>query len=121
MTRALALAVLLAAAPALAADAKADAPQTEDQKTFYALGVWLGERVTVFNLNPSELKWVSAGLRDAATGQKSQVDLKVYSPKINELAQSRMAVVAEKRKGQEQAYLEKAAKEPGVEKTTLPR
>ena len=57
---------LLTAAPALAADAAAtSALKTEDQKTLYAVGVWLGGRVGPLGLKESELKFVTMGLKDS--------------------------------------------------------
>jgi FKBP-type peptidyl-prolyl cis-trans isomerase FkpA len=76
---------------------------TDEQKTFYALGLLLGENVQVFDLKPEELAIVKAGLTDAITGAKPQVDLDTFGPKVNDLAKKRAAAGAEdtKRKGQE--------------------
>lgn len=108
---------LLTAAPARAAEPAAGL-KTEDQKTLYAVGVWLGGRVGPLGLKESELKYVSMGLKDSVLGRKPQIDLNSYMPKINELAQKRMTVKAVEQKKKDKPFLDKAAKEPGA--ATLP-
>ena len=90
---------------------------TEEQKTLYALGLLLGRNVKTLSLTPQELELVKAGLNDAATGAKPQVEIETYGPKVNELAQQRAAASAEgiKKKGQE--FADNAAKEKGATKT----
>jgi FKBP-type peptidyl-prolyl cis-trans isomerase FkpA len=88
----------------------AGAPQTEEQKTVYALGLLLGRNVASLGLTPEELAMVQKGLQDAATGQKPQVELETYGPLVQKMAQGRIAA-----KGQ--AYLDKCAQEPGAVKT----
>src|SRR5512145_1817260 len=83
-----------------------DAPKTEDQKAFYALGVHLNKQLSVFDLTPEELKLVQQGMSDASAVQK-----------LGELAQSRMAKATEKQKAQAKPFLEKAAQEKGAQKT----
>ena len=63
--------------------------ETEDQKTLYALGLLLGRNIKPFALKPEELAIVKAGLTDAVTDAKPQVELETYGPKVNELAQKR--------------------------------
>src|SRR5688572_18170552 len=93
-------ALLLAAFMAAPLDA-AEAPKSEPAKveapkkastedTLYALGLWLAQKVSVFNLTSTELKTVEAGLRDGVLGKKPKVDLNEVGPKINELAESRL-------------------------------
>jgi len=91
--------------------------ETEDQKTFYALGLLLGGNVKVFALKPEELALVKAGLTDAVTDTKPQVELDTYGPKVNEMAQKRAAAGVDeaKRKGQE--FADKVSKEKDATKT----
>ncbi len=112
------LAVLPAAAEeAPAAPAKAaPAIETEEQKTLYALGVWLSNRVAQLNLRESELPYVEAGLADGVAGREKKVDLKVYGPKIDELAKSRSEAAAGPEKRAGAAFAEKMAAEPGAVK-----
>ena len=92
------------------------APQTEEQKTMYALGRAMGRSVQVFELTPEELEFVKQGLADQATNKPSDISIETYGPKIQELARSRSTKRAEKEKVAGAALLEKAAKEPGAEK-----
>jgi FKBP-type peptidyl-prolyl cis-trans isomerase FkpA len=101
--------------------AASDAPKKEDpaekNKTLYALGLSIGKSLAVFNLSKEEVEQVKKGLTDQVTGQKSQVDLDTYGPKIQELARSRASVKTEAEKKKSVAFLDKSAKEPGVQKT----
>jgi FKBP-type peptidyl-prolyl cis-trans isomerase FkpA len=74
---------------------------TDEQKTFYALGLLLGDNVKVFDLKPEELAIVKAGMSDAVTGAKPQVDIDTFGPKVNDLAKKRASAGREdaKRKG----------------------
>lgn len=90
---------------------------TEQDKTLYALGMAIGNNVHGFHLSEAELAIVAAGFNDAAMGKKGQVDLQTYGPKIQALAQSRMAAAAGEEKKASQAFLDKMAKEPGAEKS----
>lgn len=96
----------------------ASAPKldTDDQKTLYALGLLLGGNIKSFALTPEELNIVKAGITDAATNAKPQVDLETYGPKVNELAAKKAAAVAdgEKKKGQE--FADKVAAEKDAKK-----
>src|SRR5438132_13379367 len=87
---------------------------TEDQKTLYALGMLLGKNIKPFALKPEELAIVKAGLTDAVTDRKQQIEIETYGSKVNELAQKRAADGAEdvKKKGQE--VLERVKKEKEV-------
>jgi FKBP-type peptidyl-prolyl cis-trans isomerase FkpA len=98
--------------------------ETEDQKTLYALGLFLGQNIKPFGLTPDELAIVKAGLTDTATGAKPQVDLQTYGPHVTELARKRESSAAEeakkgaeeaKKKGQECA--DNVAKEKNATKT----
>lgn len=120
---ALALAASLSAS---AADTKAAAPtaaaadasglQTEDQKTLYALGIWVSQRVAPFALSADDLKYVQQGMTDGVLGNKPKVDLDAYGDKLNELAGSRMKVKAEANKKAGADLAAKAAKEKGAKK-----
>jgi FKBP-type peptidyl-prolyl cis-trans isomerase len=81
MTTTALLLLALAAAPAAA-----PAEMTERQKTLYALGVSAADSFKVFELKPEDVAVVQRGLSDALLGKKLKVDMKVYRPKVNELA-----------------------------------
>ena len=103
-----------------AASGSAEAPVTDEQKTFYTLGFYMGHNATQLSLSPNELKWVTAGFRDAASGKQSATDLKELSAKVNAMAKGRIEAKLEKeskkRKEEEKPFLEKAAAESGAKK-----
>ena len=105
------------AQPAASPSAAAGALQTEDQKTVYALGLILGKNVERLSLTPEELALVQKGLQDAATGKKPEVELEVYGPRVQQLAQTRMAAGAKMAQEKGQAFLDNASKEQGAVKT----
>jgi FKBP-type peptidyl-prolyl cis-trans isomerase FkpA len=71
--------------------------ETDEQKTFYALGLLLGGDVKVFDLKPEELAIVKAGMSDAVTGVKPQVDLDTFGPKVKRPGVRRQSGSAEGR------------------------
>ena len=81
--------------PAASATPKLD---NDDQKTLYALGLLVGRNIKPFALNADELAIVKAGLTDAVTNAKPQVEIETYGPKVNELAQKRAAAGADEAK-----------------------
>src|SRR3954469_16802928 len=93
--------------------AAAQAPklETEDQKTLYALGLLLGTNIKPFSLTPDEVAIVKAGLGDAVTNAKPQVDLNTYGPKVNELAEKRASAGAGDAKTKGQEFADKVSKE----------
>jgi FKBP-type peptidyl-prolyl cis-trans isomerase FkpA len=91
--------------------------KTDEDKTFYALGLALGPQLAPFNLTAAELDLVKAGLSDAVLNKEKQVDLKAYMPKIQALAHGRASAAAAEEKKAGQAFLEKAAAEKGATKT----
>jgi FKBP-type peptidyl-prolyl cis-trans isomerase FkpA len=109
-----ALTAALLAAPLAA---RAQALNTEDDKTLYAIGYIEGQRMAVLNLKPNEAKVVEEGFRDATTGTKAKVDVEQRRDAINKLAQARQAAGAEKEKGAAKDFLAKAAQEKGAQKT----
>jgi FKBP-type peptidyl-prolyl cis-trans isomerase FkpA len=107
------LASLLLALPAFAQQA----PETEEQKTLYAIGLIVARQLGVFNLAPGELDWVKAGLTDAATGGRPAVDVAAYNEKVQELAKARRKVQGDRQAAAGKEFLAKAATEKGAVKT----
>jgi len=97
--------------------AKAAEPTTEDQKTLYALGIFMSQQVDVFALTPEELVMVQKGLADGVAHNKPAVDVETYKPKLQTLAQGRIEAASKKSAEAGTAYVEKAAKEAGATKT----
>jgi FKBP-type peptidyl-prolyl cis-trans isomerase FkpA len=89
----------------------------DDSKTLYALGLILGRNVAGFNLTPAELDQVKAGMSDAALGKKPRVELETFGPKVNQLRNKRMSAKADDEKKKGKAFEDKAASEPGAERT----
>ncbi len=89
---------------------------TDEEKTIYALGLTVQRSLAQFDLSASELELVKRALTDGAAG-KPAIDLNTWGPKIQTLAHDRGGRVAEREKTASQAYLEKAAAEPGAIKT----
>jgi FKBP-type peptidyl-prolyl cis-trans isomerase FkpA/FKBP-type peptidyl-prolyl cis-trans isomerase FklB len=107
------LAVLVAAGLSAAAGPE---PTTEEQKTFYALGVAASQGLSVFNLTEAELEMVKAGMTDALLKKPLKAELQPYAGKIQELQRARISVVTAEEKKVGDAFLDKAASEPGATK-----
>jgi FKBP-type peptidyl-prolyl cis-trans isomerase FkpA len=107
-------AVLIATTAAIAAGPEL---KTDDDKTMYALGLALSQNLGPFKLSEKELELVKAGLSDGVLGKEKKVDLQTFGPKINALAQQRMAASASDEKKASAPYLAKAAGEKGAKKT----
>jgi len=110
--RRLLLAVLIAliAIPAFAAET----PQTEEQKTLYAIGLVMARQLSVFNLAPAEFDMVKQGLADGMAGTKPLVSVEAYQKKVQELATARRNAQGEKLAGAAKDFIAKAAKEKGA-------
>jgi len=106
------LSLMLPAMPAGAAD-----PSTDDQKTFYALGLLISQSLTPFALTESELDFVRTGMTDGVLKKTQKVDLQAFGPKVNQLQQTRAAALAETEKKAGTAFIAKAAAESGAKKT----
>jgi len=91
--------------------------ETEDQKTLYALGLFLGQNIKPFGLTPDELAIVKSGLTDTVTGTKPQVDLETYGPHVTELARKRASSGADEAKKKGQEFADNVAKEKNATKT----
>ena len=112
--------ISLAAALALAVCAAASAQpalETDEQKTLYALGVALGDNIRQFELTAEELAAVTAGVNDAALGNEFKVDMAVYGPRIQALAEERIAARAEGEKEASEEFVFEMAQEQGAERS----
>jgi FKBP-type peptidyl-prolyl cis-trans isomerase FkpA len=110
----LTLLVVLAVASIAAA---ATEPTTEEQKTFYSLGLALSQGISGFNLSAAELELVKDGLTDGVLRKKPKADLQTYGPKLQDLQKTRSAAAAVDEKKAGQAFLDKAAAAQGATKT----
>ena len=109
------LAILLAAAtPTWAAE---PALTTDEQKTFYALGLAISQSLNSFTLSEAELELVKAGLTDGVLKRDPKVDMQAMMPQVQELQKTRMAALAETEKKAGEEFLAKAATAAGATKT----
>ncbi len=95
--------------------------QTDQEKTFYALGLAIGgqvkDSVQVFKLTPAEFAIVTAGLNDSLTGKPAKVDLNTYGPKIQGIADERKAAASTAEKQAAGAFIAQMAKEPKAQRS----
>jgi FKBP-type peptidyl-prolyl cis-trans isomerase FkpA len=91
--------------------------ESEDDKTFYAMGYMLGGNLQRLSLSDKELAALYKGVAQASKNEKSEVDMAVYQARIQEVFKARMDKVAEKEKGAGVAFLEKFVKDEGATKT----
>jgi len=103
-------------APSTAA-AAAGTLTTEEEKTLYALGLALGLNITDFGLGARDLEIVKRGLGDAASGAKQEVDIKVYGPKVRDLAMAKAREKAAAESAKAAVFVDQALKEAGAVKT----
>jgi FKBP-type peptidyl-prolyl cis-trans isomerase FkpA len=109
--------LIVAAAFLIAMPVWAAKPETEEQKTLYALGARMARQMEVLNLTAAEYEFVKEGLSDAAAGKKLVAEPEAYEKQINQLAQTRVPLSVQKQKDRGKSYLEKAAAEKGTQKT----
>ncbi|MEO0421239.1 MAG: FKBP-type peptidyl-prolyl cis-trans isomerase [Pseudomonadota bacterium] len=110
-------AALMAGAIVATPVAMAQEPQSEDEKTTYAIGFLLGEALTPFGLSETELKMVMAGLSDRVKGNEPKVSPQEYQAKVQELRNKRVALVIEQEKAAAAAALEEAKSAAGATAT----
>jgi FKBP-type peptidyl-prolyl cis-trans isomerase len=116
----------LAAAPAcaqtetgdeMAGDEMDSTSMTEDQKTFYALGLAMSQSLGQFDLSAEELESVQEGLTDGVLGNEAKVDLQEYGPKLQTMAQQRAQAATQKERDAGMQVVDEAAAEAGAVKT----
>ena len=102
-------------------------PETEEDKKLYAIGLSVaGNSLAAFKgeFTPEEVAMITEGFRDGILEGEPKVDASAYGQELNNYLQQRFqnvqehakeGAVVEKEKGQ--AFLEKAAQEPGAVKT----
>jgi FKBP-type peptidyl-prolyl cis-trans isomerase FkpA len=88
--------------------------KSEEDKVLYFLGTKVGQNMETLNLSERETAALLDGLRDTFAGKAEEMDDAVYTAKLNELTQARMAVVMAKEQAIAQEYLTKMAAEKGA-------
>jgi FKBP-type peptidyl-prolyl cis-trans isomerase FkpA len=98
-------------------DPKKISLESEDDKTFYAMGYMLGGNLQRLNLSDKELSALYKGIAMASKAEKSEVDMAKYQNRIQEVFKARMDKVAAKEKDAGKAFIEKFVKENSATKT----
>ncbi len=103
---------------------RATAPSTPGElpddtaKTFYALGLDVGQNLKLFSANEAEIGYLVQGLKDGLLGAETKLDIQEWGPKIGPLAQARQKEAADKAKEASAPALETLAKQKGAKKTS---
>ena len=109
--------IALTVALALSAGAARAKDLTEEQKTFYYMGVTLAQRLQAFTLSDEELEILIRGLREAHAGKEIKLERETYHPKVQELGEQRMKEAAQAEKLRAHAFLAEAAQRKGAIRT----
>ena len=91
--------------------------KTDEQKTVYAIGLFVGRQLSVFNLGPAEIELVKQGLNDSLAKSSPVVELESYEQKIQDFALKRRDEQSAKIAAADRKFLEKAALEKGAVKS----
>lgn len=91
--------------------------ESEDDKTFYAMGYMLGGNLQRLNLSDKELQALYKGVTMAAKNEKSEVEMATYQNRIQEVFKARMDKVAAKEKESGKAFIEKFVKDESATQT----
>jgi FKBP-type peptidyl-prolyl cis-trans isomerase FkpA len=100
-----------------AGSAVAQGPQTEEEKTLYAMGQMVARGLKDYHFTAKEAEMLKRGLGDALAGKKPAVDVGAYEQKVRELAENRRTAAAARQKEGSKGFLEAAAKEKGAVRT----
>jgi FKBP-type peptidyl-prolyl cis-trans isomerase len=111
-----ALLVLLALG-SVAPSVDAADPESEKDKTLYALGMALAAKVPAFEPTDEELAMIQSGIADRLRGKTPKVDMVAFGPKLDPFIRDRLAEVAVKEKERGEAFRAKLAAEEGAETT----
>lgn len=92
--------------------------KTDDDKTFYAMGFMLGSNLQRLNLTDHELSTLYKGIVASAKGDKPEVEMQTFQPKIQQMFKTRMESVAKKQKESGDKFLaDYIKKNPKAKKT----
>ena len=95
---------------------RAEAPESEDQKTIYALGLAVAQNLKAFNLSADERKILIEGLEAGLTNQNTSIDPKAFRDKLNDLAKARVAARASQEREASTKFLADAASQKGAQR-----
>jgi len=89
--------------------------QNDEQRTLYALGVALANNLDPFALSDEEVAIVAMGLREAVLGEPLKVEMDVFGPRIQELADERAGAASDEERDASAAFAAEIAGEPGAQ------
>ena len=112
-----AMAACNATSSEVAAQSGAGAPETDDEKTLYALGLILGQNIENANLSEDEMVFVRMGLNDIALGREAQVELEEYGPMIQVFMDERVEAASATELTEATAFVEQQAALEGAVRT----
>ena len=90
---------------------------SEDEKTFYYMGIAMEQSLRSFTLSDEELDLLIRGLREAHDGKQLELERATYHPKVRELGKQRLKKAAEAEKLKAHAFLAEAAQRQGALRT----
>lgn len=100
-----------------AGGAAAVSPSNDTERTLYALGVFHGQRLQQFSLNPREAAIVARGMQDSLGGRAGSVNMREMLPRIQELADSRARAASQENVRRGNEFATRAAGETGAQRT----
>lgn len=112
---------LMASGCQQAAEAPPPKPLTEDQKAIYAFGLSVGRQISrqtkQIRLTPEEIEVFKTGFGDALADKTPVAEPQQYEQRFEQMAKARLEETKAEAKLQGDAFLAKAAQEPGAVKT----
>jgi FKBP-type peptidyl-prolyl cis-trans isomerase FkpA len=90
---------------------------SEEDKTFYSIGVLFGQRLKEIELKDNELNPLIMGLMDSARGKDLAVDISKYQKSIQDLFKERISKNSQKSKDEGKNFLDTFVKKEGATKT----
>ena len=98
-------------------DPKKISLESDDDKTFYAMGFMLGGNLQRLSLSDKELQALYKGIVASSKNEKSEVDMGKFQNRIQEVFKARMDKVAAKEKEAGTSFLAKFVKDEGATQT----
>ena len=89
-------------------------PETDDQKTLYALGQVLAQRISGLGLTEDEVVQIQAGLADGALGREPKAAVETWGAKIDAMLGAKRQAMAVIEKQAASVFVAEAAKLPGA-------
>jgi FKBP-type peptidyl-prolyl cis-trans isomerase FkpA len=98
------------------APAEEPALESDDQKMLYALGQAVARGISTLEFTDEEMVYIQMGLRDAATGKESRVDMAQFGPRLDSTMQARVTQLAQRENEAGKIYCDQQASVEGAEK-----